>query len=75
MVAANQWLMVRTTIDDLTIGADQSHAQHMVAERALPMVVLAVNIIGNCPTNGDDLGSWRDRQHPSTGQHDLLDIT
>src|SRR6202035_689341 len=53
----------------LSIRAQQFETGDMATERASPMVILAVNIIGNSPTNRDKFGTRRDRDKPAAG-HD-----
>src|SRR5258707_4956700 len=46
----------------------------MTAEGTSPVVIFAMNVIGNCPTNRYKFGARRDRQKPSARNHDLEDF-
>jgi hypothetical protein len=43
----------------------------MAAERAAPMMVLTMNIIGDGPAHGNELGARCDRQEPAARHHHI----
>ena len=74
-VAANQAAPLAGAADDLlAIGALQVERQHMVAERAAPVVVLAVHIVGDGAAHRDQARAGQHRQPPAARQEEVLDV-
>src|SRR5580704_11728572 len=48
-----------------SVGADQLEARHMAAEAAREVVILAVNVIGNCAADSYIFSARRHRQKES----------
>jgi hypothetical protein len=65
---------VGTAIDDLAIRPHQTQAADMIAERAGPVVVLAMDVVGDGAAHAHELGTRQDRQPPAPRRHQALDV-
>ena len=61
-------------LDDLAIRALKPKPAYMVAERAEPVVILAVYVVGNGTANRDQLRAGRHGQQPAVGNRQPLEI-
>jgi hypothetical protein len=67
-------MLARAAFNDLAVRAKQLQPSHMVSERAVDMMILAVYVIGDGTTDGDELSAWRHGKHPPPGNDKLLNI-
>src|SRR2546429_5886374 len=67
-------IFVRGTGEAFTIGAQQFETCDMAAKGTSPVVVFAMNVIGDGPTNRYKFGTRRDRQKPAARNHDREDF-
>ena len=60
--------------DDASVRQSQGQALHMVAEPAIPVVVLAMDIRGDHAADGDELGARHNRREEALWDHDVEQI-
>src|SRR6185437_294634 len=56
------------------VGASELETAHVRPEAAGDMVVLAVHVVRDGPSDRDEARAWRDRQEPARGNRDLQDL-